>query len=150
MTPEHADDRRAKRQSRVSREIVSVEGQALDSVPKSLQISSTSTDTALVATPSRSWQEKLLAQLSRPLMVSGPSTPGSYSSSHFDTPGAGPSSIPSTSAEPSRTRRKVDMSYTSNESPIFPTKEELYVMPDDQREYSLWPPDSFSTNCRFR
>ncbi|KAI0652011.1 fungal-specific transcription factor domain-containing protein [Trametes meyenii] len=113
QVPEHAparDDRRSRRQSRVSREIVSQDPTAL-------------------ATPTREWQE----QLSRRLTYGNQLTTASTSLS----PISRPSSSTGSSNEYARARRRLDYgprySGQSGHAPAIPQSwDNLYTLPDTQ------------------
>ncbi|KAI0639571.1 fungal-specific transcription factor domain-containing protein [Trametes polyzona] len=107
--PEHAssrDHRRPRRQSRVSREIVSQDPTAL-------------------TTPTKEWQDQLARRLAYGNQwpyASASLSPASHSSSS-----AGPSS------DPARTRRRLDYTGPSTSMPMQPNWDALYTLPDTSR-----------------
>ncbi|KAJ3556519.1 hypothetical protein NM688_g1984 [Phlebia brevispora] len=121
------DDRRSKRQSRLSRELVS------------------SQDTTVPAIPTAEWQDQLYRRLSSHLgsglespmtTYSSPSDPtrfASWSSSGSTSPMVAiPTSLPGMSGEPSRRRRRLDAPYVPSD---LQQEAQMYEQTDYEEEY---------------
>ena len=123
--PEHTparDDRRSRRQSRVSREIVS-QGRRFMVVFAERCNAHRVTDPTASATPTREWQEQLARRLSH-------GTQWAYATSPLSPPSRSSSSAGG-STDYARTRRRLDW------PPIQQNWDNLYTMSDSTRKWSL-------------
>ena len=123
--PQHTpvrDDRRSRRQSRVSREIVS-QGKRFELVLAESRNTHGTTDPTASATPTREWREQLAHRLAH-----GPQW--AYSTSPLSPPSRSSSSAGG-STDYARTRRRLDW------PPIHQNWDNLYTMSDSTRKWSF-------------
>lgn len=138
--PAARDDRRTRRQSRMTREIVSIEGQSgplpIRSGP-SAPLTRLPTDASMLGAPTREWQDQLVRRLAGS-HVPGYSSPLARYSPVPEAPGTSPaaqaSAYPGDSQQPRR-RRRLDVSYVPDPAPAPYLWDEMPAASDDSCKY---------------